>query len=144
MLTVGQRLLLRLRAGQAAVAGWWVGAEAVRDRWPYAFPWGRLAMSQAGAPTARWAAVGGAPLLTFLLALAGACLAWLLLGRRSGPGAELDARVPLRTILTLADRLGGWPEGAISAATAAALAFALASAALARRRLRRDRLRPAG
>ena len=38
----------------------------------------------------------------------------------------------------------GWPEGAISAATAAALAWALASAALARRRSRRDRLPPAG
>ena len=58
--------------------------------------------------------------------------------------AELDARVPLRTTLTLADRLGGWPEGAISAATAAALAWALASAALARGRSRRDRPRPAG
>jgi len=80
VLTVGQRLLLRLRAWPVAVAGWWVAAEAVRDRWPYAFPWGRLAMSQAGAPTARWASIGGVPLLTFLLALAGACLAWLLLG----------------------------------------------------------------
>ena len=48
--------------------------------------------------------------------------------------AELDARVPLRTTLTLADRLGGWPEGAISAATAAALAWALASLVLAGRR----------
>ena len=80
VLAVGQRLLLRLRAWPLAVAGWWVAAESVRDRWPYAFPWGRLAMSQASAPTARWVAVGGAPLLTFLLALAGACLAWLLLG----------------------------------------------------------------
>jgi predicted amidohydrolase/transposase len=56
--------------------------------------------------------------------------------------AELDARVPLRTTVTLADRLGGWPEGTISAATAAALAWALASAALARSRSRRDRVRP--
>ncbi len=80
VLAVGQRLLLQLRAWPVAVAGWWVAAEAVRDRWPYAFPWGRLAMSQASAPTARWVAIGGAPLLTFLLALAGACLAWLLLG----------------------------------------------------------------
>ena len=80
VLAVGQCLLLRLRAWPVAVAGWWVAAEAVRDRWPYAFPWGRLAMSQASAPTARWVAIGGAPLLTFLLALAGACLAWLLLG----------------------------------------------------------------
>ena len=39
----------------------------------------------------------------------------------------------------LADRLGGWPEVAISAATAAALAGVLASAALARRRPCRGR-----
>jgi len=61
VLAVGQCLLLRLRAWPVAVAGWWVAAEAVRDRWPYAFPWGRLAMSQASAPTVRWVAVGGAP-----------------------------------------------------------------------------------
>ncbi len=82
LLTVGQQVLLRLRAWPVAVAGWWVAAEAMRDRWPYAFPWGRLAMSQAGAPTARWAAIGGAPLLSFLLALSGSTLAWLLLAPR--------------------------------------------------------------
>ena len=81
LLAMGQRVLLRLRAWPVAVAGWWVAAEALRDRWPYAFPWGRLAMSQAGAPTAPWTAVGGAPLLSFLLALAGTTLAWLLLTR---------------------------------------------------------------
>jgi apolipoprotein N-acyltransferase len=81
LLSVGQRMLLQLRAWPVAVAGWWVAAEALRDRWPYAFPWGRLAMSQAGAPPARWAAIGGAPLLSFLLALVGCTLAWLLLTR---------------------------------------------------------------
>ena len=80
-LSVGQRVLLRLPAWPVAVAGWWVAAEALRDRWPYAFPWGRLAMSQAGAPTAPWTAIGGAPLLSFLLALVGSTLAWLLLTR---------------------------------------------------------------
>jgi apolipoprotein N-acyltransferase len=85
LLTMGQRVLLRLRAWPVAVAGWWVAAEALRDRWPYAFPWGRLAMSQAGAPTARWAAIGGAPLLSFLLALVGTTLAWLLLALSAGP-----------------------------------------------------------
>jgi apolipoprotein N-acyltransferase len=79
VLAVGQRLLLDLRAWPLAVAGWWVCAEALRSRWPYAFPWGRLAMSQAGTPTAPWAAVGGAPLLSFLVALAGTTLAWALL-----------------------------------------------------------------
>src|SRR5580698_6555067 len=81
VLTVGQRLLLRLRFWPVAVAAWWVTAEAVRDRWPWPFPWGRLAMSQAGAPDAGWMAVGGAPLLTFLLALTGAVLAWAVLNR---------------------------------------------------------------
>jgi len=36
-------------------------------------------MSQAGTPAAPWAAVGGAPLLSFLVALAGTTLAWALL-----------------------------------------------------------------
>jgi apolipoprotein N-acyltransferase len=72
---IGQRLLLRLPYWPAAVAGWWVCVEAVRDRWPYAFPWGRLAMSQSVAPDVRWVAVGGAPLLSFLIALTGAMIA---------------------------------------------------------------------
>jgi apolipoprotein N-acyltransferase len=87
VLAVGQRLLLNLRAWPLAAAGWWVCAEVLRSRWPYAFPWGRLAMSQAGAPTAPWVAVGGAALLSFLLALAGTTLAWVLLGR--APGAAV-------------------------------------------------------
>ena len=72
---IGQRLLLRLPGWPAAVAGWWVLVEAIRDRWPFAFPWGRLAMSQSVAPDVRWVAVGGAPFLTFLVALTGAMLA---------------------------------------------------------------------
>src|SRR5215831_15408069 len=85
LLCMGQRVLLSLRAWPVAVAGWWVAAEALRGRWPYAFPWGRLAMSQAGTPAAPWAAVAGAPLVTFLLALAGSTLAWLVLRRRAVP-----------------------------------------------------------
>jgi apolipoprotein N-acyltransferase len=89
VLAVGQRLLLRLPGWPVAVAGWWVAAEALRDRWPWGgFPWGRLAMSQAPAPTAGWAAVGGAPLLTFLIALAGGTLAWLILAA-IGPGRNV-------------------------------------------------------
>src|SRR5262249_17390035 len=61
LLCAGQRVLLSLRAWPVAVAGWWVAAEALRARWPYAFPWGRLAMSQAGSPAAPWAAIRGAP-----------------------------------------------------------------------------------
>ena len=91
VLAAGQRVLLNLRAWPLAVAGWWVCAEALRSRWPYVFPWGRLAMSQAGTPAAPWAALGGAPLLSFLIALAGTTLAWVLLVpvRRAGWRAGL-------------------------------------------------------
>jgi apolipoprotein N-acyltransferase len=75
ILVIGQRLLLVLPFWPAAVAAWWVAAEALRDRWPFAFPWGRLAMSQSVAPDVRWVAVGGAPLLSFLVALTGAMAA---------------------------------------------------------------------
>jgi apolipoprotein N-acyltransferase len=81
--------LLRLRAWPLTVAGWWVAQEAVRDRFPWGgFPWGRLAMSQASAPTAGWAGIGGPPWLTFLLGLAGAALAYLIV-RRSAISAGL-------------------------------------------------------
>jgi len=102
LLAVGQRMLLSLRAWPVAVAGWWVAAEALRNRWPYAFPWGRLAMSQAGAPTAPWTAIGGAPLLSFLLALAGGTLAWLLLA----PGTAGRLRRRLVPALALAGAVG--------------------------------------
>jgi apolipoprotein N-acyltransferase len=76
---VGQRLLLNLRGWPLAVAGWWVAAEAFRDRWPWGgFPWGRLAMSQAGLPAQGWAAIGGPAVLSFVVALTGATLGWVL------------------------------------------------------------------
>ena len=63
----------------------WVAQEALRDRAPFGgFPWGRLAFSQADAPTARLAALGGAPLVTFAVAAAGGLLAvalWQVWGR---------------------------------------------------------------
>ena len=109
VLTVGQRVLLTLRAWPVAVAGWWVAAEALRDRWPYAFPWGRLAMSQAGAPAASWTAIGGAPLLSFLLALAGSTFAWLLLA----PGAAHGIRRRLVPALAFAGAAGLALAGAL-------------------------------
>ena len=66
---------LRLHPALAAptVVAAWVGQEALRDRTPYGgFPWGRLAFSQADSPLGSLAALGGAPLVTFGVALAGA------------------------------------------------------------------------
>jgi apolipoprotein N-acyltransferase len=93
VLAVGQWLLLRLPGWPAAVAGWWVAAEAVRDRWPWGgFPWGRLGMSQAGTPTQGWAAIGGVPVLSFVVALVAAMLAWLVLTAFFSPGGGRPSR----------------------------------------------------
>jgi apolipoprotein N-acyltransferase len=54
----------------------WVAQEAARDRAPFGgFPWGRLAFSQADSPLVRLAALGGAPLVTFGVAVVGGALA---------------------------------------------------------------------
>ncbi|WP_181646987.1 apolipoprotein N-acyltransferase [Streptomyces sp. WAC00263] len=67
--------LLALPGWPVFAAAWWVAVEAVRGRAPLGgFPWGRLAFSQADAPYAAWAALGGAPLLTFATALLGSLL----------------------------------------------------------------------
>jgi apolipoprotein N-acyltransferase len=128
VLTIGQRLLLRLPGWPAAVAGWWVVAEGIRDRWPFAFPWGRLAMSQSVAPDVRWVAIGGAPLLTFLVALTGAMIARAVLcslgGNDSSPRAWIGPW--LATAVTIGAVLAGGllpvdPVGGVPTATIAAI-----------------------
>jgi apolipoprotein N-acyltransferase len=119
---IGQRVLLRLGCWPVAVAGWWVAAEAFRDRWPWGgFPWGRLAMSQAGAPTEGWAAIGGAPLLSFVVALAAGTLAWLLLTarRRAAFAALAFAAVCGIAVAPAALSLDPVPHGSPTAEVAA-------------------------
>ena len=117
LLAMGQQMLLRLRAWPVAVAGWWVVAEALRDRWPYAFPWGRLAMSQAGAPAAPWTAIGGAPLLSFLLALVGSTLAWFLLIPRGSVRRRVVAALAFAGAAGLALAGGLLPVDTVPAGT---------------------------
>jgi apolipoprotein N-acyltransferase len=74
-------------AGLAVIAGrltgwpvWagclWVAEELVRARWPLdGFTWGRLAFSQPDTPFTGLAALAGAPLVTFAVALCGSLLA---------------------------------------------------------------------
>src|SRR3954447_9684820 len=87
------------RAGTVlAVAGLWVLGEGLRARLPFGgFPWGRLAFSQSDAPTLGWAAVGGAPLVTAVVAAAGGCLAVAAVELLLRP-----ARVPVRAGVGLA------------------------------------------
>jgi apolipoprotein N-acyltransferase len=66
----------RYRVRPLAIALLWVADEALRSATPFGgFPWGRLAFSQADSPLAHLAALGGAPAVTFAVALAGATLA---------------------------------------------------------------------
>jgi apolipoprotein N-acyltransferase len=114
---VAQRLLLNLRCWPLAVAGWWVAAEAFRDRWPWGgFPWGRLAMSQVGLPTQGWAAIGGAPVLSFVVALTGATLAWVLLTVLANTG------LASRGVVSAGTRRGGTPRWRRTAIAAVAFA----------------------
>lgn len=73
-------MLQRLRCWPVWVGCAWVLQEALRDRVPFGgFPWGRLAFSQAESPVRWFAALGGAPLVTFVVALGGAALAYAVL-----------------------------------------------------------------
>jgi len=87
-------------------AALWVGQEALRDRIPFGgFPWGRLAFSQGDSALTPLVAVGGAPLLTFVVALLAGTLAWSVLQVRRLPvavvavalAAGAAALVPLPT-----------------------------------------------
>jgi apolipoprotein N-acyltransferase len=85
----------------------WVGQEALRARTPFGgFPWGRLAFSQADSPVLPLAALGGAPLVTFAVALAGGLLAaaawrrWRPLAWRSVAGAGAAALAAAAVVLS--------------------------------------------
>lgn len=93
----------RLRWWPLWAAALWVAEEALRGRMPFGgFPWARLAFSQAGSPYVAFAALGGAPLLTFVVALSGALLAAAviraLLSRSGAPvGPRLSSPARSRT-----------------------------------------------
>jgi len=103
----------------------WVLEEFLRDRIPFGgFPWGRLAFSQAESPVRWFAALGGAPLVTFLVAVGGAGLALAVLRFPSGParirGREtgrgrgeatrgVAAGIALALAVPLFGLLLGWP-----------------------------------
>ncbi|MFJ8472230.1 apolipoprotein N-acyltransferase [Kitasatospora sp. NPDC094011] len=96
-LSVIEALFLALLGGALALTsrlpGWalwaaalWVTQEWARDRLPLGgFPWGRLAFANTATPYTPLAALGGAPLVTFAVALSGTLLAWAAL-RLRGPG----------------------------------------------------------
>jgi len=73
-------LVMRLRLWPLWVACLWVAQEWARGRFPVGgFPWARLAFSQGESPFTPYAALGGAPLVTFAVALSGALLCHLVI-----------------------------------------------------------------
>jgi apolipoprotein N-acyltransferase len=78
-------LIDRWRALWPLVTGLlWVAQEAFRDRAPFGgFPWGRLGFGQGDMPALRVAVLGGAPLVTFVVAATGGVLVALLWRRWS-------------------------------------------------------------
>ncbi len=109
-------LTSRLPGWPVWAAALWVAAEALRSRQPFGgFPWGRLAFSQADGPFTSLAAYGGAPLVTFAVALTGTLLA----------AAALALHRARTTARTTARPAAGTRRGALRVA-ALAVAGALA------------------
>jgi apolipoprotein N-acyltransferase len=124
-LALALRVVLRTSWWPLTTALVWVGVEFLRDRVPFdGFPWGRLAFGQANGPLLRLAALGGAPLVTFAVALAGGVLAYLVLNARPSlrAGIALGAVAvivagPLAISLpTAGTSRGGAPSTAVIAA----------------------------
>jgi len=85
-------IVQRLPGWPVWVACLWVAEECARSRIPFGgFPWGRLAFSQPRTWFTPYAAYGGAPLVTFAVALCGALLAagYVAVLRRDRPRRPL-------------------------------------------------------
>nr|WP_240197422.1 apolipoprotein N-acyltransferase [Nonomuraea lactucae] len=75
-------LVLRMRLWPLWFGGLWVAMEWARGLVPIGgFPWARVAFSQGESLFTRYAALGGAPLVSFAVALCGALLAYAVIGR---------------------------------------------------------------
>lgn len=98
-LGAGLALVARLPGWPAWVAAVWVAGEWARDRFPFGgFTWGRLAYGQFHSPLTPLAALGGAPLVTAAVALAGALLVVAV-------GAGVGRRAPVAAAAALAGAL---------------------------------------
>jgi apolipoprotein N-acyltransferase len=87
-LGAGLAVVQRLRWWPVWAAGLWVAEELARAVVPFGgFPWGRLAFAMSAAPFRGLAALGGMPLVSYAVALAGSLLAAAAVGvsRRPAP-----------------------------------------------------------
>ncbi len=102
-LGAGIAAVRRLPCAPLWAACLWVAEEAVRGRFPLSgFTWGRLAFSQSASPFTRYASLGGAPLLTFVIALAGSLLAGLAISSGTWRAAAADRGGALKRLAAAA------------------------------------------
>jgi apolipoprotein N-acyltransferase len=95
-LGAGLAVTSRLPLWPLWAASLWVAEEWARDRIPFGgFPWGRLAFANTGSPFTPLAALGGAPLVTFAVALAGTLLAAAVLAVAAARGVPRTVRAVL-------------------------------------------------
>lgn len=91
---VGITLVGRLRGWQWWTACVWVAVEVAMSSWPLGgFPWTRLAWATVDTPFALWLPWVGATGVSFLVALAGATLAWVLHEGKAHPAGACAAVV---------------------------------------------------
>jgi apolipoprotein N-acyltransferase len=98
-LGAGTAAVVRLPAWPLWAATLWVGSELLRARIPFGgLPWGRLAFSQEASPFTPYAALAGAPLVTFAVALTGTLLGYAVLRALPAPGPALAALAALAAV----------------------------------------------
>jgi apolipoprotein N-acyltransferase len=96
-------LFWRLPLAPLFLAALWVAVEAARSRIPFGgFPWGRLAFTSADSTLAPLAALGGAPLVSFVTALAGTLLAAAVVRRSTDAISAAQRRARRRSTLAMA------------------------------------------
>jgi apolipoprotein N-acyltransferase len=100
-------------------AALWVGAEALRARFPFGgFPWGKVAFGQPEGLYLPLAAVGGAPLVSFAVALTGLALADMARRIQLGEWRLLAASGVMVLVPPLLGlQLAGWMDAAPQAGT---------------------------
>lgn len=92
--------------GAAAFGAVWAASEQLRQVWPFGgFPWGRLAFSQVDGPLLALAPVGGAPLVSFVVAGLGYAMSAAFTSLRASDRAAFARVVAAATVTVAASAL---------------------------------------
>ncbi|MBD3914433.1 apolipoprotein N-acyltransferase [Nocardioides hwasunensis] len=120
-LGLGLAWSMRLRLWPVWAALWWTGIETWRSGWPFSgMPFGRLAYATADTPWADalpWIGMTG---VTFLVALTGTTIAWLLI-ERPRPSRRVVGAVGSLVVVSLLPAILSFPVDETGTSTVAAV-----------------------